>query len=86
MKKCIHCLAAAAMALALTLVACGGGNKNNNGGGETGGNWKVVSAGGEHTLALKTDGSLWAWGRNTYGRLGLGTSDYNAHPTPTRVN
>jgi len=45
--------------------------------------WKTVSAGGDHTLAIGTDGSLWAWGDNYYGQLGLdGTFREN---TPTRV-
>jgi len=37
-------------------------------------NWVAVSCGNYHNLALKADGSLWAWGMNWYGQLGLGTS------------
>jgi hypothetical protein len=33
-----------------------------------------VSAGSGHSLAIKADGSLWAWGANFYGQLGDGTS------------
>ncbi|MGO9063305.1 MAG: hypothetical protein ACLQIH_01045 [Myxococcaceae bacterium] len=32
-----------------------------------------VSAGAYHVLAIKTDGTLWAWGDNSYGELGDGT-------------
>jgi hypothetical protein len=31
-----------------------------------------VSAGRDHSLALDSDGEVWAWGRNTYGQLGNG--------------
>ena len=34
--------------------------------------WVMVSAGGQHALAIKTDGSLWTWGNNNYGQLGDG--------------
>ena len=35
---------------------------------------KAVGAGDRHTMALKTDGSLWAWGYNYSGQLGDGTT------------
>jgi alpha-tubulin suppressor-like RCC1 family protein len=34
-------------------------------------NWKSIGASGESTLAIKTDGSLWVWGRNGEGQLGI---------------
>src|SRR5690242_1732974 len=43
------------------------------------------SAGGGHTIVLKSDGTVWTWGRNTYGQLGLGTKDNLPHFTPTQV-
>ncbi|WP_245767402.1 RCC1 domain-containing protein [Stigmatella erecta] len=45
---------------------------------------KVV-AGNRHSVALKRDGTVWTWGRNTYGTLGQGTQDDQPHPTPTQV-
>lgn len=43
-----------------------------------------VAAGRTHTVALKLDGSLWAWGDNTSGQLGNNnasiTSSYNPVP------
>jgi alpha-tubulin suppressor-like RCC1 family protein len=44
-------------------------------------NWKQVAGGYGHTAAIKTDGTLWTWGRNYYGQLGDGTS-YNTRSTP----
>lgn len=37
--------------------------------------WKQVDCGAEHTLAIKTDGTLWGWG-NSEGKVGLGESKY----------
>lgn len=31
----------------------------------------AVSAGGGHALALRSDGTVWAWGTNNYGQLGV---------------
>ncbi len=36
--------------------------------------WKVVSAGRSHIAAVKTDGSLWAWGQNSYSAVGHGST------------
>lgn len=35
--------------------------------------WLKVSAGAYHTIAIKTDGTLWGWGQNDYGQVGDGT-------------
>ncbi|MBS1773996.1 MAG: T9SS type A sorting domain-containing protein [Bacteroidetes bacterium] len=36
--------------------------------------WLQISTGDGHTLALKSDGTLWAWGRNSSGQLGIGST------------
>lgn len=40
----------------------------------------AIAAGGFHSLALKTDGSVWAWGRNNAGQLGDGTTESKHSP------
>jgi alpha-tubulin suppressor-like RCC1 family protein len=48
--------------------------------------WRHVSVGGgsgPHALAIKTDGTLWSWGRNALGQLGLG--DTQARSSPVQV-
>lgn len=46
-------------------------------------NWKQVSAGGYHTAAIKTDGTLWLWGRNDYGQLGTNDIVHRSSPVQT---
>ncbi|MCL1888191.1 MAG: InlB B-repeat-containing protein [Kiritimatiellaeota bacterium] len=42
---------------------------------------KSISVGGFYTVAVKTDGTLWAWGENDDGELGDGTTDEKHIPT-----
>ena len=50
----------------------------------TGGtNWSQVSCGSNHTAAIKTDGTLWIWGRNAYGQLGDNTLTSKSSPVQT---
>jgi len=46
--------------------------------------WKYVSAGVKHSLAVRNNGELWAWGTGTNGQLGLG-SGITLRYVPTRV-
>ena len=43
-------------------------------------NWNSVTAGAYHNIATKTDGTIWAWGRNTAGELGFGNTNYYSSP------
>lgn len=44
----------------------------------------AVAGGGAHSLALTRDGTVWAWGDNTYGQLGNGSFDSSTAPVPVR--
>ncbi|WP_428564215.1 MAG: C10 family peptidase [Solidesulfovibrio sp. DCME] len=45
-----------------------------------------IAAGSNHSLVLLADGTVWAFGANTFGQLGLGTAlDATPHPTPTQI-
>jgi alpha-tubulin suppressor-like RCC1 family protein len=46
-------------------------------------NWKQVSAGTHNFAAIKTDGTLWTWGRNANGQLGI--NDTTNRLTPVQV-
>jgi len=43
-----------------------------------------ISAGYQHSVATKSDGSVWTWGQNYYGALGDGTN--TSHNAPARVD
>ena len=36
--------------------------------------WSAIASGWDHTIALKNDGTLYAWGMNYSGQLGDGTA------------
>ncbi|MBF9236073.1 cell wall anchor protein [Hymenobacter sp. BT683] len=42
--------------------------------------WAQIAAGNDHTLALTTDGRLFAWGNNQYGQLGDGSNHDALYP------
>ncbi len=44
-------------------------------------NWTQICAGGDQSLALRSDGSLWAWGMNKNGQLGDSTTNNRSVPT-----
>ncbi len=44
-----------------------------------------VTLGTTHVLALKKDGSVWAWGRNSFGCLGNGSTAADVQLTPVRI-
>ena len=46
---------------------------------------KVVS-GQDFTIALKADGTVWSWGYNYYGQLGLGDNSNRYKPTQLNIN
>jgi alpha-tubulin suppressor-like RCC1 family protein len=50
-----------------------------------GGQWKAVSAAQGHTCALRTDGTLWCWGRNSPPELGQPMGAPQQLHLPTQV-
>jgi hypothetical protein len=49
-------------------------------------NWCLVGSAGVVTAAIKTDGTLWTWGENCWGGLGIGVSGgFNGRSSPVTV-
>jgi alpha-tubulin suppressor-like RCC1 family protein len=88
----VQCLHTVAIKTDGTLWTWGGNNAGQLGDGTltsrsspstvagAGTNWCAVNAGGNHTAAIKTDGTLWTWGFNLYGQLGDGSSTARSSP------
>ena len=66
----------AAAVLAIVLLIGGSSTEKSS--------WSAAAGGFYHTVALKKDGSLWTWGYNAIGELGLG--DTVNRYDPTRVS
>ncbi|HHT9107099.1 MAG TPA: hypothetical protein ACFYEF_00455 [Candidatus Wunengus sp. YC63] len=46
----------------------------------------VIYGGADHSLAVKSDGTAWAWGRNQEGQLGNGTNTDSAIPVQVKFS
>lgn len=51
---------------------------------DTATDWRAIATGTNYSFAVKGDGTLWGWGRNDQGQLGLGTNS-SYHPVPEAV-
>ena len=49
------------------------------------GSWNQISAGLYHTLAIRNDYTLWAWGQNTYGQVGDITTFTRSSPVQVGI-
>ena len=45
---------------------------------------QVISSGGNHTLIIKENGTVWAFGGNEYGQLGNGTTEASLEPVQVK--
>ena len=70
----------------LGLLSVGGGYSSPVQTAAGGTNWKQVAAGGfGHTAAIKTDGTLWTWGYNNDGQLGINLAGGSNRSTPVQT-
>jgi len=96
MKKIFNFLLIPVLTLIAFSFSCRGGagiievNDDGNGNGNSftplTGSIADVSAGGAHMAAIKSDGTLWAWGFGGHFRLGTGTLDSYNSPVQVGVD
>jgi alpha-tubulin suppressor-like RCC1 family protein len=44
----------------------------------------AITNGGDHTVVLRDDSTVWAWGANSWGQLGDGTTTNRSTPAPVK--
>jgi hypothetical protein len=47
--------------------------------------WVKIFCGDDDAFAQKKDGTVWGWGNNTYGKLGIGFTFQESEKTPTQL-
>ena len=47
------------------------------------GGWASIAGGFQSTCSIRADGTLWCWGDNSYGQLGIG--NHTGHDRPQQV-
>lgn len=65
----------------LLIAASGNASGSTTLAGSTGPVWVDVAAGASHTCGIQVDGTLWCWGYNGDGQLGLGDTVDRELPT-----
>lgn len=48
--------------------------------------WRAIAAGDSHSIALRADNTLWSWGNNNFGQLGVGPIVRTNRPQPILTN
>lgn len=51
----------------ITIIGTGGGGSGGGSSPSPDSVWSAIDAGGSHTVAIKADGTLLAWGNNDHG-------------------
>ncbi|MDB6007101.1 MAG: cell surface receptor domain protein, partial [Prosthecobacter sp.] len=46
----------------------------------------IMDAGGDHALAVTSEGKVYAWGANTFGQLGINSTDPAFEPVPVDMS
>jgi alpha-tubulin suppressor-like RCC1 family protein len=48
--------------------------------------WLTISTGANHSMGIRADGSLWAWGDNSMGQVGTGSASQQYYTFPAKID